>query len=1609
MSTPSPCPPLRASVKRTESNYNQEQEKESYEEQPSEEILHPSASAPRKSEAFKRLGQANLVSSSIFKSNHHQPIKLPSSPIKPSNLHSAPINSNNRIQHTPLRPTSQMAAALKNLGIVDPTSSNPPNSPSPHPPPPPPKTSGTKRKSDENLPPPRPAPGLSHAAPSLHTMPNHSRHHQQASSSITKITNNKNPKPAPRKSSAYDALTRNALVSSSPFKAHHQPSSTSINPTSSSPFKQARPPLAVSPPGSSSEEVEEGSSNESDPTPGTPPPSTVSETPNSIRSTIPSPRSSTNSSSVLKHQRLGGPRSFTPPPYHQSNEPEESSDLTGSGRPQSAMSTPGKRRERRKTVTWGGEDVLEFEREEEWRKASGASSVDSYASQPSVRSESESEEEEVVEEVSTEISSSSIIAPQQHHHPSEGEEDFWGRASESHQHHRQLSDDQADQSTASFVVHEDHEQLLPPSHSNLDQQNGTSFSSDTDPVDRMVDDLLTSPHLAGLVKPAMSMQGWTMPAVENGRVLKDESLSLEEQMKLEDDRLRNHSPSPLKLKKSASRFPYLSSAGGEVDQVIANKSSIQSVTADDDDTTAISIPSPADESSAQIMDERAPFRPISLPGLDGPDDSLFTEGSFVSSILQEPSFLGTEPINSAISIPRSPGRPGLPLLPTAAVHGLSSTPRASFATDPPSPQPVFPESLSSDGRPTQTLESINEHASSALFSPTGASRRPLPRVPPPGASSSSLPLGGGVSECSTTISALTAPAYTLPDLALTSPFVGMSNNNNNARSEGATTDSPSSSPGGGRQRITREKIQERMRGDRSGTKSPEPVVISQLAREQVSQAASLHRLTSSGNHEERVVEIVEPLSLSRAGEMEIPREIPARPPLKARVATLSDSIIRPLHNQGSSDQTLRQEDMDAMSSGLDKLANAFQPDLCFEDEDELTIDTLASPEVGLSSSKLIQVKGVGGRRRRSLSTGAADVEETGTGAGARAAVKSNSIKPTAPLSKRAQASSALLTHAVQRGMDDTDFQAPLDRALQKIMDNGQRTYRIQESEEVVYASDNRTATVGDAGDVVDNRNWRKLRKVSDINEHEKQLKAFWASNGNSTKIGKVFVKMSKLAFNRLPVLARPVWFEVIIDNGLHTAKTAAYKLEREVTLGVEFELVRAKKLEFSLAFNIPLNDPRNAHLRPRRAQPATTTVIPVCESPKRGLAAKLFGSGHARRNSKQVEKGLHLPPATTPPPSTSDPLLALLDRDGTLARALVNFDEYADEALGQLKAVVIPCSAALSSSADDEAVRREMRGRVGGGLGVGSVGQITLEFLSLPPLPKVPDAVLPNSSGECLKGLRIAEWWQEVWHTGVLSQMGADCQTWRRRTFKATGGSLFAYNDIMNKLSAEIRLSEVLRLEDAGTPGSPSTSASSSISETGEILPPFTFRLVFKDGSEILFHADGQEEFRRWKNVLGQLVGKIQALPVWAELLRLQIAAKQATLEEERRRGGERGVEESTTRKPGRRAAAVATAKAASASAMDGRSGSEIRNSLAGCSSASSSSRPSSSATRSSQGLNQQHPQRRAHPLAGPSRMSAMVGSTSTSTSRSNSQQPHPHPTPAAAIKRSMNRMDLTK
>ncbi|POW19522.1 hypothetical protein PSHT_04565 [Puccinia striiformis] len=1422
-----------------------------------ENQLHSSAAAPRQSEAFKRLGQASLVSSSIFKSAPSTPNQPPRSatsnkpsPITQTGLQSTP---GSRVSYTPHRAPgsqSQMAAALQGLGIASQTSTaTDPRRPLPNTRPLATSTHkpGTKRKSDENLPiPPRPPPNLPPSAPPL------------------QVINQMNPKARPpRQSTAFNVLTRNALVTSSPFKASSP--DPSINKSTSSSSETLNLSTSASPSTSFAPPSEYDTASPHEPAPDTPPRHARPELP----APPASPRSCGGTNGVLKIQRLGGPRGFTPPHATQSSgyvsEPEDR-------RVPSALSCPSRRRERRKTVTWGGEDVLEFEWEEEWRRTSNTSSSDSASQASDLKPEDSSD-------LSSELDASDPSHPL---HPSPEQPSFppelWkgpennlesnhvSTHQDSDQHdqpnYEEEDEDLArDRSEGSVIIHEDSEDLQPLAISTNDiSLTANSQSSEIDPVDQMVDELLTSPDLAGLVQ-AQAAQPWpsTSPTHEQERnepVRNDDSPEEEVSAPTEESQevgqVQNDDLPGNVHAKRRSRFPYIRT--DQLDQ-----------SPEQPHLTVASEASPCDPIPSEQLSSAQPasFQPISLSSL-GLEDSLFGEASMISSVL-ESSTLEVEGLDNVSLAPSQPM--------------LSSTPRTSYTNQLPPPNPTTPPTSHLSSAPQEHVED----PPSAHTSP----RRPLPR--PPSASP-------GAQTAHTALQALSAAptsAYNLPDVPQSSPFPS-----SNQLSGPATAAWWSSSPSGTRPRITRKKIHDRIRdrdrGSRAGDES-EDVSMSLLSREATSHSASIHKLGLNG--EEEKLDLSQEITVEsdeRSRSTVIPgpvKEIQARPPMRAQQVQLTsdeDAL-------GIQAAQLEPGNLSTIS-GLDKLARGFQATEDGTKSCDSSI-SLSKPhqldvaEPALLPSKMVMIRGAG-RRRRSASTGGADLEETGTGAGAKAAVKSTPVKrySVAVDKENSKITSALLHNTIQPAMSKIHLQEPLNQVLNKA--NITRTYRVSESDEIVVASDH-TTTAGVAGDVATNRNWRNLRKVSDINQHAAQLKAFWAQNDNVNKIGRVFIKMSKLAFRGLPLSQKPVYFQVVIDNGLHKVKTPFYKLEPEVSIGVEFELVRAKKLEFSLAFSVPLNEPRNAHLQPPPPpQPASPPrpvpqVIPqsIPQSPKRLFGFFGASSKRSAKHQQQVrqeqqqqqqlqilerqraalDRQLHARPAP-------HPLVGLLDRNHVLATAIVNFEQYAHGCLGKWKQAVVPCMSAL-----EDPVKAEMQMRR---TFTGPIGEVSLEFLSLPPIPKLPNATIPNSGSECLKGLKIAEWWQEVWHEGVLSQLGADCQTWRRRTFKATGGSLFAYNDIMKKLSAEIRLTEVVSLQDCGSADGNENEEPrhSTINDQGEILPPFTFRLVFKDGSEILFHADNQTEFKRWKNVLRQLLGKIQPLPAWAELLRLQIAARQASM-----------------------------------------------------------------------------------------------------------------------------------
>lgn len=233
--------------------------------------------------------------------------------------------------------------------------------------------------------------------------------------------------------------------------------------------------------------------------------------------------------------------------------------------------------------------------------------------------------------------------------------------------------------------------------------------------------------------------------------------------------------------------------------------------------------------------------------------------------------------------------------------------------------------------------------------------------------------------------------------------------------------------------------------------------------------------------------------------------------------------------------------------------------------------------------------------------------------------------------------------------------------------------------------------------------------------------------------------MSKLSLTGVPVPTKPTFFETIIDNGRETVHAGSSRLGREVPFDIEFELARHKNLEFSLAFSVSPNDPRNAHLRVVN-QPAMAAQ--AAESPRKGGLRSIFNSP-----KKAAKHAAPVAPAR-------EPLLAALDRQGRLAQALIVFDELADQCLGRIRTFVFPV--VPSFGAPCGSMRRSPSG---------SVGHITLDMVYIPPLPGMRGSDLPCKGDTWMEGLKTAEWWRQIWCEGSLNQMGADCPV---RSLKAS-------------------------------------------------------------------------------------------------------------------------------------------------------------------------------------------------------------------------------------------------
>ena len=205
------------------------------------------------------------------------------------------------------------------------------------------------------------------------------------------------------------------------------------------------------------------------------------------------------------------------------------------------------------------------------------------------------------------------------------------------------------------------------------------------------------------------------------------------------------------------------------------------------------------------------------------------------------------------------------------------------------------------------------------------------------------------------------------------------------------------------------------------------------------------------------------------------------------------------------------------------------------------------------------------------------------------------------------------------------------------------------------------------------------------------------------------------------------------------------------------------------------------------------------------------------------------------------------------------------------KPVRIPLSIATGATSSQRAV----------------AGSVVLEVLWIPPLGQV--AQLPKSIADARAGIAAAEAETTVLLETVLTQLGGDCHTWRRRVCKLVGHRLIPYSEVTKRAMVEIDLSlaEAVFDPDAipSTPLSPATAitrtSSVEMEEGRWTTNDNAFLVIFRDGSEIEFFADSAEDKERWIAVLGTVVGRKarRAAPEWALRFK-KLAVDQASVSE---------------------------------------------------------------------------------------------------------------------------------
>lgn len=528
-----------------------------------------------------------------------------------------------------------------------------------------------------------------------------------------------------------------------------------------------------------------------------------------------------------------------------------------------------------------------------------------------------------------------------------------------------------------------------------------------------------------------------------------------------------------------------------------------------------------------------------------------------------------------------------------------------------------------------------------------------------------------------------------------------------------------------------------------------------------------------------------------------------------------------------------------------------------------------------------------GRRKRSVSTGDAGSTEArrAHAAASQQDVGSNKAEDLgSPSIAEDEEADEQLSDRASIQADLNQSKLMLDTTVQKALDNGfsnglcRDISRIFRDSDSPYKVNDRGAFEGvqekvshsrQAGDVDAGKAWRKLRRPSDISEYADEMRAYRANENPKRSAGKVFVMVDSFQPANLPIPAVPSKFFCILDNGLHVVKTGLSSLSSAVSpIAQEFELIQHKNLEFSLTLFVHKETP--------------ISVTPT-KKEKTGSITKSFVSRLLRSPKKDKTFGLH-------PTEQVDPLAAYTNREGAFGRVDLVFESVAAQCLGKCLVIDLPVrgvSDPASTISGHSSINSRRHADFSRNLSR-TRGTLRLKLFYLPPMPSVPKKLAPENLRECVVGMENAKWHLgEPQMSGILTQQGGDCRTWRRRPVQAQGTFLICFNDVTKRPIVKIDLSKAKSIDENWDPYDPALVKHDGQLEGGRMVSkqcmvkrfnaneepdesyhvPNSFRLTFADGEVISFFADTEEERKQWITVMQEMIHtRRPPNPMWAQV-----------------------------------------------------------------------------------------------------------------------------------------------